>query len=171
MLIQNRNSVLLTGVLVLLLAFGCQHLVDEIPKVELSRSPEITFNLKNDTSGNLRVLPAQDPEKGPQHNLVPGDNLPIKFYLFRIGNLEETQYEWKKLVPGSETSMIIAEDPKNISYITVQGEDGLIQIRTDQDRLWKLLLDVESCFEAQSVVDEIVITGPPAPILPTAVCE
>jgi hypothetical protein len=171
MLIQNRNCVLLTGILLLLLAFGCQHLVDEIPKVELSRSPEITFNLKNDTSGNLRVLAAQDAAKGPYYNLAPGGTLPIKFYLLRVGNLEETQYEWKKLVPGSETNMIITGDPKNISYITVQGEDGLIQMRTDQGRLWKLLLDVESCFETQSVVDEILITGPPDPISPTTVCE
>ena len=171
MLIQNRSCLLLTVILLLSLAFGCQHRVDEIPKVELSRSPEITFNLKNDTAGNLRVLAAQDPAKSPPYKVVPGGSLPIKFYLLRVGNLEETQYDWKKLVPGSETTMIIAEDPKRISYITVQGEDGLIRIRTDQDRLWKLLLDVESCFEAQSIVDEIVITGPPDPILPTAVCE
>ena len=171
MLIQNRNCTLLTGILILLLAFGCRHKVDEIPKVELSRSPEIKFTLKNGTSGNLRILSTQGSEKGPRHNLAPGGSLPIKFYLFRVGNLEETQYEWKKVVPGSETTMIIAEDPKNISFITVQGEDGLIRIRTEQDRLWKLLLDVESCFDAQSVVDEIVITGPPDPILPTAVCE
>ena len=171
MLTQKRYVVLLTGILLLLGAFGCQHRVEEIPKVELSRSPEITFSLKNNTSGNLRILSAQDPEKGPQYNLVPGGNLPIKFYLIQVGNLEETQYEWKRLVRGSETNMIIAADPKGEGYITVQGEDGLIRMRTEQNRLWKLLLDVESCFETQSAVDEIVITGPPDPILPTAVCE
>jgi hypothetical protein len=53
----------------------------------------------------------------------------------------------------------------------VQGEDGLIRMRNHQGRLWQLLLDIESCFEYQNVVEEIIITGPPDPIMPTAVCE
>ena len=72
-------------------------------------------------------------------------------------------------VKGSETNIIVTNDP--VRYIDVQGEDGLIQMRNDQNRLWKLLLDIQSCLEHQNIVEEIIITGPPDPIIPRPVCE
>jgi hypothetical protein len=169
MLIQPKKYALLAGVLLLTLVFGCQHRVKTIPKVELSRTPEITFSLKNDTSGNLRILPAGAPSGGTPINLSPGSGMSLTFYVVRIANLEETGHSWMKPVRGSETSMIISDDP--VTYIDIQGEDGLIQMRTDQNQLWTLLLDVESCFGSQNIVEEIIVSQEPDSILPTAVCE
>ena len=169
MLVQIRKHFLLAGFLLILLAVGCQSTVQTISKVELSRTPEIKFNLKNETSGNLIILPVPDPSAGTPIDLIPGKDTELKFYLIRIADLEKTDYSWMRPVRGSETNMIISGD--RVSYIDVQGEDGLIRMRNDQGRLWQLLLDIESCLEAQDVVDEIVITGPPDPIMPTALCE
>ncbi len=169
MLISKRYFVFLTGLLVLLLAIGCQPKVKIIPKVELARSDEIQFMLKNGTSGNLRILSAQNPTSDPHLGLAPDRSEPIRFYLIRVANLEEIQPSLMKPVRGSETNMIITED--KVSYVGVQGEDGLIRMRTEQDQLWELLLDIQYCFDSQNVVEEIIISGPPDPILPTAVCE
>ncbi len=169
MLIQIRKHFLPAGLWLILLAVGCQPMVQTIPKVELSRTPEIKINLKNETSGTLIILPAPDQPAGTPIDLIPGQDTELKFYLIRIADLEKTDYSWMRPVRGSETNMIISDD--RVSYIDVQGEDGLIRLRTDQGRLWQLLLDIESCHEAQDVVDEIVLTGAPDPITPTALCE
>jgi len=160
MLVPKRKHFLLTGFLLILLVFGCQPKVKTISKVELSRTPEIKFILKNETAGTLKILPVIDPLS---------DGRPLSFYLVRVADLEKTNHSWMRPVRGSETNMIISGDA--VSYIDVQGEDGVIRMRNDQGRLWTLLLDIESCYEYHDVVEEIIITGAPDPILPTAVCE
>jgi hypothetical protein len=169
MLVPKRKHFLLTGFLLILLVFGCQPKVKTISKVELSRTPEIKFILKNETAGTLKILPVIDPLSDPSIDLSPGKGRPLSFYLVRIADLEKTNHSWMRPVRGSETNMIISGDA--VSYIDVQGEDGLIRMRNDQGRMWTLLLDIESCYEYHDVVEEIIITGPPDPILPTAVCE
>ena len=169
MLIQKRKHILLTGILLVLVAIGCQPTARTISKVELSRIPEIKFNLKNETSGTLTILPAQEHSSGTPIELIPGKDTQVIFSLVRIADLEKTSHSWMRPVRGSETNMIISDDA--VRYIDVQGEDGLIRMRNHQGRLWQLLLDIESCFEYQNVVEEIIITGPPDPIMPTAVCE
>lgn len=169
MLVQKRKNPLLASVLLLILVAGCQSQVRTIPKIELFRSPEIQFFLKNGTSGNLRILPVQDQSGAAFIDLNPGAHTRLTFRWVTVANLEKTEYSWMKPVTGSETNIIVTNDP--VRYIDVQGEDGLIQMRNDQNRLWKLLLDIQSCLEHQNIVDEIIVTGPPDPIIPRPLCE
>ena len=169
MLVQNRKNFLLASVLLLIMAAGCQSQVRTIPKIELFGTPEIQFFLQNGTSGNLRILPVPDQSGAGIIDLNPGARTRLTFRWVTLANLEKTEYSWMRPVKGSETNIIVTNDP--VRYIDVQGEDGLIQMRNDQNRLWKLLLDIQSCLEHQNIVEEIIITGPPDPIIPRPVCE
>jgi hypothetical protein len=129
----------------------------------------LRLTLKNDTSGHIKIIPAKDEQDGPHIDLMPGSRTDLTFQLVKIADLEATDYSWMRPVTGSETNLVITNN--SVRYIDLEGEDGLIRIRNNQDRLWKFLLDVESCLENPNVIEEIVITGPPEAGIPIDLCE
>jgi hypothetical protein len=169
MLTRHRTILFFTCFFLLLFPLGCPHQVETIPKVELHRTSILRLTLQNDTSSHIKIIPAKDEQGGPHIDLMPGSRTDLTFQLVKIADLEATDYSWMRPVAGSETNLVITNNP--VRYIDLEGEDGLIRIRNNQDRLWKFLLDVESCLENTNVIEEIVITGPPEAGIPIDLCE